>query len=125
MTHNGEGRATKSHLGVKGLRLPHAELQDVWHLVNGSSHKDACYVHPLKHPSEGKRVLYASVHRVPFFIASFNQHCAKAQGCELRSQTFHPFVSAQDVFSRPITAGSQAMEGNKTVSWVPLYSGQP
>lgn len=73
----GYARHAESHLGVKGLRPPHAGLQGVWHLVNGSSHKDACYVHPLKNPSEGKCVLYASVHRVPFLIAPFNQHCAK------------------------------------------------
>lgn len=43
------------------------ELQDVWHLVNESSHRDARNVHPLKNLSEGKCVLYASAQQVPFF----------------------------------------------------------
>lgn len=78
----GQGYAghAERHLGVKGPRLPRAGLQDVWHLVNGGSHKDACNAGPLKTLREAKRVLYASVHRSPFFVAPFNQHCAKAHG---------------------------------------------
>lgn len=86
----GYARHAESHLGVKGLRPPHAGLQGVWHLVNGSSHKDACYVHPLKNPSEGKCVLYASVHRVPFFIALCKSTGLGAEKSDSSSVCFCP-----------------------------------